>query len=206
MKFTIVIPSFLGPYATAARNREEKLLRAVDSCLNQTYEDFEVNVVADGCGKTLNIMEQVTDKRVNTFYIEKKGHFSGRPRNKGIEEARGEWIAYLDIDDVFGENHLEIIASQLRSWDWVWFNDIRYFYRMKAWYENPCDIRVKSMNGTSNICHRSDLEVEWTHTGYAHDFYFTQQLLKFKHFTKIKTPEYYVCHIPGAKINGGYDL
>ena len=48
MKFTVVIPSYLGAYRTAANDRDMKIQRAVDSVLSQTFQDFEIIVIADG--------------------------------------------------------------------------------------------------------------------------------------------------------------
>jgi len=200
--FSVVIASYLGSYGGAARNREQKILRAINSIQSQTFRGFEIIVVADGCKKTIEI---VSDLNIKSFFVERKGHFSGTPRNKGIEEAEGKYITYLDIDDVYGENHIQTIADNIGNYDWVWYNDIRYNPRMRVWYENKCDITVMGRHGTSNICHKKDLSVAWDFRGYAHDHYFIEQLLKFNNFTKIPTPEYYVCHIPGDQTTG-YDL
>ena len=200
---SIVMPSYLGAYRTAAKNRDKKIIRAVNSCLEQTYQDFEIIVVADGCEKTVELMKQVTDGRVSTYLIPKSKLFSGEPRNRGLDEAKGEYILYLDIDDVYVENHLQNICNGLGDYDWVWFDDIRYAPKTDQWYENPCDITQISRHGTSNICHKRSLPVRWNYIGYAHDYYFILELRHYGNFTKIQGGEYYVCHIPNA---GGYDL
>ncbi len=197
MKFSIITASYLGDYRNAAKNREQKIIRAVNSVLHQTFQDFEMIVVADGCQSTVEIIKQINDPRIRTFLINRSKIFSGAPRNKGIEEAEGEYIIYLDIDDIYGTCHLQNISDQLNGWDWVWFNDVRYNPKKNEWYENPCDINVISRHGTSNICHRRSMNVRWIAEGYAHDYYFIQSLKYDKNFTKINGGDYYVCHIPG---------
>lgn len=204
MKFSIIIPSYLGAYGGAAQNREQKIIRAIASAQHQTFRDFEIIVVADGCKRTMELVKDCLN--VRSFLIEKGKHFGGAPRNKGIEEAQGEWITYLDIDDVLGENHLQIIADNIGDADWVWYNDIRYNIRKDEWQGNFCDVHTIGRHGTSNVCHKRSLGVTWDHKGYAHDYYFIQSLLKFKNNKKIATPEYYVLHVPGGRQSGGYDL
>ena len=199
MKFSIIIPSLLVNYASSAHNKEQKLIRAVASAQKQSYTDFEIVVVADGCERTMEIIRDADN--VRSFLIPRGKLFSGGPRNKGIEEAKGEYIIYLDIDDVYGTNHLLKISEHL-NYDWVWFNDFRWKGR---WYENQCDINQISKHGTSNICHKN-LGVRWSAGGYAHDYHFVRQLMGFKNFARIPTPEYYVCHIPASGRHGGYDL
>ena len=123
---------------------------------------------------------------------------------RGIEEAEGEWIIYLDIDDVYGENHLKNIAEQLGAFDWVWFDDIRFNPKLNQWFENPCDINQISRHGTSNVCHKKACDAKWEYIGYAHDYYFILQLKRNTNFAKIQGGEYYVCHIPGGA--GAYDV
>lgn len=203
VKFSVVIPSYLGFYPGAARDREQKILRAVASVQHQSFRDFEIIVIADGCQKSIDLIKDCVG--VRSFLIERGRQFGGGPRNKGIEEARGEWIVYLDIDDIYGPEHLETINKHLNGFDWVYFNDIHYNPRSGKWYEMPCDISTKGRHGTSNVAHKK-LDVWWNAKGYAHDFYFVQELKRFKNFGKIPTPEYYVMHVPGTRNSGGYDL
>lgn len=206
MKFSVITPSYLGSYRTAAKDRDKKILRAVDSVLNQTFQDFELIVIADGCEQTIEIMSGVSDEKIKTFLIPKTKLWSGEPRNTGIERADGEFITYLDIDDVFGEHHLENISKSLNGYDWVWFDDVRYSVRNDAWYENPCDIHRPGYHGTSNVCHKRSLSARWDKNGYAHDFYFIKNLLENPNYAKIQGGEYYVCHIPDNTLMRGYEL
>ena len=203
MKYSIIIPSYLGEYRNAAKDREVKIYRAINSVLNQTFQDFEIIVIADGCTKTIDLVNEIEDKRIQGIYIGKAKLWSGIPRNVGIDFAKGDYIAYLDIDDLFGVNHLEKINEGLKSFDWVWFDDIRYL--VDGWYQNSCDINRSGYNGTSNICHKRSLPYRWG-GGYAHDYFFIKQLRQNKNYTKIEGPEYYVMHIPNSNIGKGYDL
>ena len=199
MKISVITPSFLGNYPGAASRRDEKIVRAVDSVIAQTFHDWELWVVADGCDQTMEIMQRYNDPRVHSIKISKSKIWSGTPRNTGIDNATGEYIVYLDIDDCYGENHLQIIADNLQDKDWVFYND--YIYKGE-WIERNCDVRKLGQNGTSNVCHRKSLGARWSHTGYAHDHHFTQGLImKSLKYVKITTPEYFVLHMPGI-----YDL
>jgi glycosyltransferase involved in cell wall biosynthesis len=198
MKYSAVMPSFLGNYPGAASRREEKIVRAVQSVLDQTYKDFELLVVADGCQLTMDIMKQFPD--VETTLIKKAPMWDGAPRNTGIDKATGEFIIYCDIDDYWGPNHLQKIADNLKDYDWVFYNDI--ISSGGEWVERNCDIKKLGQNGTSNICHKRELGARWGHRGYAHDHYFNQSLMmKSRKFGKIPTPEYFVMHLPNS-----YDL
>lgn len=96
------------------------------------------------------------------------------------------------------ENHLKNINDQLATYDWVWFDDIRYESRSDQWYENPCDINEIGRHGTSNICHKRTLPAKWDYIGYAHDYYFVAQLRQNGNYAKIQNGEYYVMHLPGS--------
>lgn len=206
MKFSVVIPSFLGDYRTAAKDRDKKILRAVNSVITQSFQDFEIIVIADGCKKTVKIMEKVTDERVSTYLIEKGQLWAGTPRNIGINQAKGDYIIYLDIDDMFGGNHLRNISEGLNGFDWVWFDDIRFNPKSGEWYLNDCNIIRAGSCGTSNICHKRSLPYRWDHSGYAHDYYFIKHLKQNNNYKKIEGGEYYVCHVPSSNIGKGYDL
>lgn len=198
MKFSIVIQSYLGDYKGAAKNRDTKILRAINSCLNQTYKDFEIIVVADGCEKTFYIIQEnySDNKLVDCYLINKQSLWSGKARNFGILKATGDMIIYLDIDDYYGENHLESISNQIKQYDWVYFND-KLLDTTGKFIERKALIDHKFQNGTSNICHKRSLNVKWNGSGYGYDDWsIISELKKYTNFAKIETPEYIVCHLP----------
>ena len=102
--FSIVIPVY---------NRPEALRRAVDSCLSQTYGDFEILVVDDGSAESVcTTLQDITDKRLKCIRLEQNKGVSNA-RNTGMELATGKYIAFLDSDDVFEADKLKIYHHQL---------------------------------------------------------------------------------------------
>lgn len=86
---SIVIPVY---------NRQNTIARAIDSVLAQSYQNIEILVVDDGSSdKTREILQSYDDKRVRIFYQEHMG--ASAARNKGVEEAKGEYVAFQDSDD-----------------------------------------------------------------------------------------------------------
>lgn len=204
-KFTIVMASYLGPYPTAAKGRHEKIHRAIQSVINQTFTEWQLIIVADGCQETFKQVENYIEfqGRIDCLLINKCPMFDGGPRNVGIKFAQGEWILYLDIDDNFGPDHLQIIADEIDNKitsdkiKWAWFNDLIYKPALKTFAERTCNINQKYRHGTSNLVHRANSGALWKTAGYAHDYHFTEELKKISPITmQLKTPQYYVNHIP----------
>lgn len=207
-KFSVIMQSFLGDYPGAACNREEKFIRAIQSVIDQTYDDWELVIISDGCDKTFDIVstKYLNDERISCYFIPKQELWSGTARDIGKHQSKGEYCLYLDTDDYYSKNHLEIINKHLNGHDFVYYND--FIWNGKEWVERKCNIRRIGFNGTSNVCFKRDLNVSWSvFTGYAHDYYFNQQLLKAtNNFAEIKTPGYYVCHLPKHPGGIGYDI
>jgi len=198
MKVSVIMASYLGRYRRAALHREKKIIRAIDSVINQTYQDIEILIIADGCKKTVEIVKNayLCNNKVRGYFIAKQPLWSGRPRNTGIEKADGEWICYLDVDDYFQPNHIEKIVKQLKpSDDWVWFDDLVATREGKI-RKRPCSLGMAKC-GTSNIFHRKI--AKWDEKGsYAHDWRFIRNLqAASRNSRKIMAGGYVVCHIPG---------
>lgn len=101
MKFTVVIPLY---------NKGEHIVQALKSVLNQSYKDFEVIVVDDGStDNSLELARQVVSPKIRFFQQENQG--VSVARNVGIENAGGEYISFLDADDVWHEDYLETMNS-----------------------------------------------------------------------------------------------
>ncbi len=96
--FSIIIPAY---------NRASLVGETIDSFLKQTFKDFELIIVDDGSTDNTKeaIQKYLSDSRVKYIYQENKER--GAARNRGAQEARGEYLNFFDSDDVALPNHLE---------------------------------------------------------------------------------------------------
>ncbi|BAA29476.1 glycosyltransferase [Pyrococcus horikoshii] len=97
-RISVIIPTY---------NREELLRRAIESVLDQTFDDFEILVI-DGAKSesTRELVRSFGDGRIR--YIPQKGKGIANARNLGVSKARGEFIAFLDDDDRWRRDKLEL--------------------------------------------------------------------------------------------------
>jgi glycosyltransferase involved in cell wall biosynthesis len=105
-------------------NRPEKLDRALESVWGQTFDDFEV-VVVDDCSTTHDENHAVLEKWDANFtargvdlWAFRLGENSGyqcAPKNRGIEQSRGDYIAYLDDDNTWRTDHLEVCVQAIEA-------------------------------------------------------------------------------------------
>jgi len=87
-------------------NRPEALHRTLDSVVKQTYLDIEIIVVDDGSDiEIYPVIEKLNDKRISYYKLEHKN--ANVARNYGIEKSKGQYIAMLDADDIWLEDHIE---------------------------------------------------------------------------------------------------
>lgn len=103
MKVSIIIPCY---------NSAAYLSACMESVLAQTMPDFEAILIDDGSkDDTLAIAHEIEgrDQRVRVYHQENAGVSAAR--NLGLEHARGEWITFVDSDDLLPENALETLLS-----------------------------------------------------------------------------------------------
>ena len=88
-------------------NREKYIHDAINSVLNQSYQDFELLIINDGStDSTSSIISQFSDSRIWLLHNPSNMGLA-ETRNRGLWEAKGEYIAFLDSDDLMINNRLE---------------------------------------------------------------------------------------------------
>lgn len=103
---SVIIPTY---------NRRVKVVRAVNSLLQQTYHPIEIIVVDDGSSDgTVSHLQKSFGKRIKLLALPHSGH-PNRARNAGINAATGDYIAFLDSDDCYLPEKLEKQISFLQS-------------------------------------------------------------------------------------------
>ena len=95
---SIIMPSW---------NTGRFIAESIQSVIDQTYENWEL-IIVDDCStdNTDEVIATFSDKRIR-FYKNEKNSGAAVTRNKAIREAKGEWIAFLDSDDLWNPDKLE---------------------------------------------------------------------------------------------------
>lgn len=108
-KVSIVIPVY---------NVEKYIDRCIKSVLDQTFKNYELILINDGSkDNSLRMMEHYkSDKRVRIFDQDNMG--PAKTRNKGIKEAKGKYIMFIDSDDYIDRDYVEKYYSALKEDDY----------------------------------------------------------------------------------------
>lgn len=102
---TVVIPVYNG---------EKTVRETIDSVLNQTFQDWELIIINDGStDKTLEIIGSIKDERIKVFNYPNAGLAASR--NRGISLAKGEYISFIDADDLWTPDKLEVQLKALQE-------------------------------------------------------------------------------------------
>jgi len=99
---SVIIPTY---------NRRNYIRESLDSVLAQDFYDFEVIVVDDG--STDGTEEEVRPYQDRICYTRQENKGAGAARNVGIRKARGQYIAFMDSDDLSRPHHLKCLSSFL---------------------------------------------------------------------------------------------
>jgi len=101
---SVIIPTY---------NRAHLIAQAVDSVLQQTYSNVEIIVVDDGStDDTATVMENYAER---VSYVRQENAGSAAARNRGLAMARGDYIAFLDSDDLFLSEKLAIQVDYMQQ-------------------------------------------------------------------------------------------
>jgi glycosyltransferase involved in cell wall biosynthesis len=105
LEFSIITPTY---------NRAYVLWRGIQSIIAQTETNWEIIVVNDGSTDcTLRLLEEFHDERIRVLTTANRGPSAAR--NRGLEIARGEFIAYLDSDNIWHPEFLETMREAIQE-------------------------------------------------------------------------------------------
>ena len=127
MKISVIIPTY---------NRKKTLARAIQSVINQSFSPFEILIIDDGSNDGTE--EWVKENFQNIKYIYQNNHGVSSARNVGIENAYGDWVAFLDSDDEWIPNKLYEQVKSIES-----NPKMKFFHTNEIWIRNG--VRVNQM-------------------------------------------------------------
>ena len=127
MKISVIIPTF---------NRKKTLERAIQSVMDQSLLPFEILIIDDGSNDGTE--QWVKENFQNIKYIYQNNHGVSSARNTGIENAHGDWVAFLDSDDEWLPNKL---YEQVKAIDSN--PEMKFFHTNEIWIRNG--MRVNQM-------------------------------------------------------------
>lgn len=105
--FSIIIPAY---------NREKLISATIQSVIDQTFTDWECIVVDDGSTDgTKDVIKGLIEKDSRIRYIYQENAERSAARNNGINNARGEYICFLDSDDFYLDSHLQQLWTKIKS-------------------------------------------------------------------------------------------
>ena len=134
-KVSVVIPAY---------NAMSFLPKTLNSVLSQTFQDYEIIIVNDGSSDKINEWaKQISDSRVRLISQENQGQSAAR--NTGLNLARGEYIAFLDSDDLWEPTKLEKQVRVLEE-----FPEVGFVYTWVALVDNHDKLLGKAWRGSFN--------------------------------------------------------
>lgn len=133
--FSVIIPVY---------NRKELLLDAVKSVLCQTYTFFEIIIGDDGSQDgsaegALDLLHNSVSVSYRILSLEHSG-FPGAVRNRAVEAAKGNWLVFLDSDDLWMPDKLEKQAEYIIN-----HPDCRLLHTRERWLRNGREISQKKL-------------------------------------------------------------
>lgn len=144
---TVVVPVY---------NVEHYLRECLESIINQTYQDLQIILVDDGSTDSSNIIcdeYALRDKRVQVIHKDNRGLSDAR--NKGIDLANGEYITFIDSDDVIEQDMIEYLVQLISKYKAdISVCQARYISDDGILLKKPCgEIKEKKVINVLNCIH-----------------------------------------------------
>lgn len=104
--FSVIIPLY---------NKEKYILKTLKTVLNQSFQDFEIIIVNDGStDNSVDLVNNLANDKIKLIHQEKQG--VSVARNNAIKLSKGNYIATLDADDLWRNNHLEALKQTITKY------------------------------------------------------------------------------------------
>lgn len=108
---SIIIPMY---------NAEKYIGETIQSVMLQSYKNWEMIIVNNAStDKSLQIIDSLQDSRISVVSLDKNSGGPAKPRNIGIENANGEYIAFLDADDIWHQDKLKIQIDYMIKYNYT---------------------------------------------------------------------------------------
>ena len=111
-------------------NTSKYLRRCMDSIIHQSLKDIEIICIDDGStDESLEILKEYSRKDNRVIVISQENSGAGAARNTGMQYAKGKYLSFLDSDDFFEENLLELAYkyAEKDSADFVVYKSDQYY-------------------------------------------------------------------------------
>lgn len=156
-RVTVIIPTY---------NWSSVLPFSIGSVLAQTFTDFELLVIGDGCtDDSERVVTSIEDPRLRWIGIPHAGHQS-TPNNEGLRQARGDVIAYLGHDDLWLPHHLSLHVAAIDAGADVSCSLAAFIGPESAYVEIPLpDLKTGSFMVPTQFAHRAAVTAKiggWT--------------------------------------------
>ena len=138
-------------------NAEDFILETLNSIVMQSYTNWEI-IVVNNCStdSSLKIIEELDNEKVTLITLSKNSGGPAKPRNIGIENAKGEYMAFLDADDIWNKDKLKIQLDLMLKNNYKFTSTNSKFIDKSS---NSIDTvkykilaLIKSFNSKKNIC------------------------------------------------------
>lgn len=183
---TIVVPAY---------NAEQFLIENLESIINQSYRNLEIIYVCDGCtDHTAEILQKYAENDFRIIVqIEKVNQGAAIARNIGMNMAKGNWIIFLDADDLFESHMIEVMLETAISSD----ADMCCCYL--SYFDDVPDKNVKVDNDTrKKYCNTYPVIKTREELGHIIQVVYTTPCTKLIHKSIYKKDEVFFQDIPNA--------
>jgi len=130
--FSVIIPLY---------NKEQYILECLESALHQSFKDFEIIIVNDGSTDySVEKVEKLKSEKITIHHQDNKG--VSETRNNGAKLSSGEYLAFLDADDIWKPDHLQCLYESIQTFPNSGLYANNYYIKHSKSYSTPATLNV----------------------------------------------------------------